>query len=326
MNDGISGRPIPEARGPHAPDVLTRLSPWVYAFGLVAALQLWTGWREWSSDYVIVDLPAASVLAHRLISGVVPPLLGAALFARHRDARRTMPLLVFGLALFAFAELLRAFDRTIFEFLAALSAGGFPTGDGSLMPAAVAYGVFTSLLGLFAALYTGAGLASARRQERTAAERPMAIWLASSAIVSVVVALASIPQVVTGQPTPDLVLQLGIGTVLSLFVTLAWAYLVAVTVGGWVAGEAPRRAWLLAAIATSLLFAVRLIVGAVLGVGEPWITVVNVAGYASLVAWLLLLAAFVLGLPSPPEPSAEASDAEPTADRPAATPPGSAAG
>ena len=322
MNDGITERPIPEARGPHLPDVLTRQSILVFVFGLVAVFMLWSVWRRWTAQYAIVDLNAVSALLFGLIPGVVAPLFGVALFARHPDARRTMPLLVFGLALFAFAEVLETFDRAIFDALVAFT----PEDIGPVTPAVVAFGVFTAMLGMFAALYTGAGLSSARRAERSPAERPLMIWLVALGVVSAVVSIASIVPLLSGTPAPADLLQLAISFVVSLLVTLAWAYLVTVTVGGWLSGEVPRRAWALAGIATTLLFAVRLAIGAVLGTGEPWITIVNLASYASLVAWVLLLVAFWLGLPSPRAPVADTSADEPTVDPQEATLPGSAAG
>ncbi len=322
MTNGTTEPPIPEARGPHLPDVLTRQSIWVFVFGLVAVFILWSVWRRWTAQYPIVDLNAVSALLFGLIPGVVAPLFGVALFARHPDARRTVPLLVFGVALFAFAELLEVFDGAIFEALIAFT----PDAVSPATPAVVAFGVFTALLGMFAALYTGAGLSSARRQERSAAERPLMFWLVALGVVSAVVSIASIVPLLTGTPAPGDLLQLAISFVVSLLVTLAWAYLVTVTVGGWLSGEVPRRAWAMAGIATTLLFAVRLAIGAVLGTGEPWITIVNVASYASLVAWVLLLVAFWLGLPSPGAPVSKTSADEPTVDPQEATLPGSAAG
>ena len=271
MNDGVTGPPLPEARGPHLPDVLTRQSIWVFVFGLVAVFMFWSVWRRWTAQYPIVDLNAVSALLFGLIPGVVAPLFGVALFARHPDARRTMPLLVFGLALFAFAEVLETFDRAIFDALVAFT----PEDVGPVTPAVVAFGVFTAMLGMFAALYTGAGLSSARRLERSPAERPLMIWLVALGVVSAVVSIASIVPLLSGTPAPADLLQLAISFVVSLLVTLAWAYLVTVTVGGWLSGDVPRRAWALAGIATTLLFAVRLAIGAVLGTGEPWITIVN---------------------------------------------------
>jgi hypothetical protein len=130
-----------------------------------------------------------------------------------------------------------------------------------------------------------------------------------------------------------LVVQLISGTILSALVTFAWAYVTVVTVSGWIAGEHPRRAWAVAAIGVSILFAIRLIFP-VLGIvpfDPQTVPVFSVIAYASYAAWLMLAAGFVLGLPTPAAAAAdEAADEAPgdsaTGDPRAATQPGSAAG
>jgi hypothetical protein len=90
------------------------------------------------------------------------------------------------------------------------------------------------------------------------------------------------------------------------------------SVGGWMAGEEPHRAWSVAAIAITTLFVVRLIGGVLSSLAIAGLFgVIELLVAASTVAWVLLLAAFLLGLPAP----TAATD-----DQPAETPPGSAAG
>jgi hypothetical protein len=322
VNETRSGSPpIPEARPPHLPDTLSRLSPGFFAFALVAILDAWLSVREWIGQYPFVDTGAVIALL-ATAQFVVVPLLGAALFVRHPRAYRTLPLLVFGLALMTFGEVLRVFDDPIRRILAELS----PSDVGPTTPATLAYAVFTSLLALFALLYVGAGLTAARRHDRGAAERPLAIWLGALAVVGAVISLATIFQLQFDASAAGIV-QLVIGFVLSLLLTLAWAYVTAVAIGGWLTREGPRRAWILAALGLSILFAVRLIASTVaaLFLGEAFLTLLTVTTIASAAAWLLLLAAFALGLPAPPDGMGEL-EREPTADPPAATPPGSAAG
>jgi hypothetical protein len=297
--------------------VLTRLSPWVYVFGAVALLQMWAGWREWSGTFAAPQPGDIPLLLHAFIPSVVIPLFGVALFVRHPDARRTMPLLVFGVSLFTFGEILDVVDTQIRTALVGPDA--LPG-----TPADVAYGVFTSLVRLFAILYTGAGLAATRRAAPTRAERPLTIWLVALAVIGTVISVASVLQLNVQQATAADLLILAIQIVLSLLVTLAWAYLVSVTIGGALADEEPGSAWSVAALGASIVFGFRLLAGAVFGVGEPWFTIVTVGSYVGLVGWVLLLVAFGFGLPSPPD--ADADDLEPTADPRAATPPGSAAG
>jgi hypothetical protein len=128
--------------------------------------------------------------------------------------------------------------------------------------------------------------------------------------------------------SPLSVILLVIGVVLSLLSTLAWTYLLVTTLGGWLASEAPRRAWGVAATAAGIFLAIRLAIALFtafpqpLGPGDLVLTVI---AWSSVVGWILLLLAFVLGLPSiSPDHGAPGSASDPTVDPPAATRPGSA--
>jgi hypothetical protein len=155
-------------------------------------------------------------------------------------------------------------------------------------------------------------------------ERPLAIWLVALGVISTVLSLAGLATVQI-EVTPLLVVQLIVGLILSGLETLAWAYVAVVAIGGWISGDRPRRAWRLAAIGASALYGLRLIVP-VLGFIPLDPTIVPfylIIAYVSYAGWLLLAAAFVLGLPAP---ASADDDPEATADPPAATQPGSAAG
>lgn len=306
--------PFPAARGPHLPDALTRRSPWFYGFLIVALVN---GWRLVVAPSLIVQPELVFYLLVSVVPSIVGPLLGAVLFGRHRDAWRSMPLLAFGLVLVASGELLNSFDQIIGSFLDSLT----PLGAPPTSPAHTAYAVFTGLLGVFAILYVAAGLSSARRMPRVGAERPLMVWLVALGVIAAIVSVTSVFALGL-EATPILVLQLGLGVVLSLASTVAWAYLAAVTIGGSLAAEVPRRAWQLAALAVALLIAATLInTGAsAANLGDPGL-VVTIAGVASMAGWLIFLVAFILGLPTPGTPAGDATD-----DRPAATPRGSAGG
>lgn len=102
---------------------------------------------------------------------------------------------------------------------------------------------------------------------------------------------------------------------LGLASTLAWSYLLVVSLAGFIAGEAPRLGWALATMAAVSFVGIRVVIAlplgldATTGAGQAAIAVL---GYASMLGWLALLAAFVVGLPA-------------TGDRPASIPTGSAA-
>ena len=308
--------PIPEARPPHLPDVLTRLSPGVYAFGLMALINLWFRVRQWSGNFPILDADSVLLLVPALIPAIATPLLGVALFLRHPRAHREMPLLVFGLALMAAGELLGTFSSQIRVFLSELQPNEFALTS----PAQVAFTVFTMLLSIFALLYVGAGLSVARSRERVPAERPLLIWLVALAVVSIVLSVAGVVQVLpsTVDMGMELVVQLVLGSVLSAVLTLAWTYLTVMAIGGWLAGEGPRRAWGLAALALLILFVLRLVgsVVTVIAVPDAFEIYSPVAVVGLSAAWLLLLVAFLLGLPKD----------RAMADPPAVMPTGSAGG
>jgi hypothetical protein len=316
MSEETLPKPFPEARPPHLPDVLTRQSPWMLVFLLVAAVVAWRSWISWGpsaageevSSFISFVTFASSILA--------PPLFGAAVFARHRNARTTMPMLVFGLGLMAFGVVLTVFGEQIRDVVR--GTGGFTEFQ---TPGETAFLVFKELVALFGVLYVAAGLASTRTAPKSRGERPVAIWLTALTVVSIVLSLRAMADLLSaGDYPPGLLVQVAIGFVLSIASSLGWLYFTVTVVGGWLAGETPNRAWLAAAIGVLLLFVSPLVVSVALVLdttGSPFLQVFN---YATLAAWVLLVVAFALGLPSPP---VTAEPVEPTGDRQGATQPGS---
>lgn len=313
-------RDFPEARPPHLPDVLSGPSLWAWLFVVAALAQVALAWATGPSTDPLAG-PAASIanVAAR-IGPIASSLFGAALFIRHPDARQTLPLLVFGVGLFAASALLGAIDGQLGRFLDGLFADDVV--ESPVSPALVALSVFGSLIATFAVLYTGAGLTAARRFGATSAFRLLVVWLSVLAIINVVVSAVSSLSFDPGTSTWFLVLGL-VGVVLNLISALAWTYLLAVAIDGWLADERPRVAWGIAAVGAALHLVVALMVGlsAVLGglAGAGSEVVLAAVTVGSALAWLLLLLAFVLGLPSTSAPAV-------TPDPPAARTPGSAAG
>ena len=304
----------PEARGPRLPDALTRLSPWVYLFVIAAVAQVaaaWLDWRGLGSQAAPFDLTAAIVSR---TGAIAASLIGAALFLRHPGARRTLPLLVFAAILLTVGQLADLVEAPVRRFLETIA----PTADNGLeiSPASIAYSVFTTLLSVFAALYLGAGLAEARRNGPIRSERLLTTWLAVVGIAAVLISAIPIGQA-TVDASPRTIVLFVIGVILSLLVTLTWCYVLVVTLSGWIGGEGPRRGWGLAALTAMIVLFIRIVVsvGSVMSlppaVGD--ITLRAVA-FGSTLGWVLLLAAFLVGLPAT------------TGDRPEATPPGSVAG
>jgi len=312
MSDEGRLTPFPEARPPHVPDAVARRSPWVYGFLAVALIDLSLVVR--SGLPPATDIESIVVAIISTIPAVVAPLLGVALFNRDRNAWRTMPLLAFGVVLLTLGSLLTAVSSVVIGFLIALT----PTDPDPFTPAVTAFGVLRGLLSVFAVLYVAAGLAAARRMPRSRVERPLLVWLVALGVISAVLSIgAFLAEGIAS--SPSLLVQVGLGIVLSLASTFAWAYLAAITVGGAVAGESPQRAWRLAAIAVGVLIVSPLVSTAIVAVtiAAPANPLLWVVGVATALAWLLLLAAFVMGVPSP----APATVA--TADPPGAMQPGS---
>ena len=320
MSETLSERPIPDARPPHLPDVMTRRSLWVWVFAVVALVQVIAGWRSWAGQFAIPQPDQIPLLAHAVIPSAVVPLLGVALFVRHPDARRRMPLLVFGLGLLTAIGLLDLLDAQITAIL--IGPEGIP---GS--PADIAYGVFKSLAGTFGILYLAAGISAARRNGAISAERALAVWFVALAIVGIILSIAGFAQLGIQEASIGDWIAFIAQVALTLVATLAWAYMAHATVLGVVAADSPRRAWILAAIAGVTLFAYRVIAGLFFVLGELAFTIALVIGYVALAAWLLLLAAFAMGFPAPSDAAVDTVDTvDATGDPPAAPQPGSAAG
>jgi hypothetical protein len=275
-----------EARGPHLPDVMTRQSPWVYPFVAAAAIQLGLAWMHVNVAKLHID--------NALMS-----LLGAALFVKHPDANRSLPRLAFGLGLIALGPLLDVVEGPVTQFLDPLA---LPDDMFSrLLPASTAYRVFTSLIAVAAAVYVGVGLAGARRRPRDPAERFVLAVVVIISIAAAALALAPFGVRPSSIP-PYLWTLLGIEFVVMLLYSLAWAYVIAVTFGGWVAGDVPRAGWGLAFAAAAMGLVVRIISTTSILITTlsepPSLVLFQISGTAVTLSWLLLIVAFALGLPA----------------------------
>jgi hypothetical protein len=298
-----------EARGPHLPDVMTRQSPWVYVFVAAALVHVWLALQQLSGRGVTPGLDDVYQVSFR-INDVLISLFGAALFIRHPNARRSLPLLAFGLGLMALGPLLNLVDTPVMLFLDSLAPSD--TGFIARSPAVIAYKVLTSLVAIAAVFCVGVGLAHARQRPRHPAERPVLTLVMLIGIASVLLALIPLG---TGRlpATQYEWVLLGIGFVLSLLDALAWSYVIAVAFGGWIAGDAPYLGWGLALAASAMGLVVRAMFILIGYLSEPLSSdLLPVVSVAVTLSWLLLLVAFALGLPA-------------TADPQEATPPGSAA-
>ena len=305
----IDGTPWEEARPPHLPDRLIRTSPWVFAFAIAALVQVWSAATPRVATDATPTVEELAYLVQALVPSIAASLLGAALFLRHPSAWRTVPVLVVGLVLFVVGELLGVVDQPFARFLADLAPATDPTSV--VTPLGLAWSVLTTSISILAVTMTAGGLSRARRRPVVLVARPLAVALT---IVSIVIVLLSVSELLGTVIAPSLAIASALGVALGLASNLAWAYLVVVTATGWMAGESPRRGWALAAAAATLFFAIRIVTSIAFDPGlaqQIGTFLVILVGWGAVLAWLLLLVAFVVGLPA-------------TDDRPAATRTGSA--
>lgn len=310
-----------EARGPHLPDVLTRQSAWVYLFVGAALVHIAVAWIDWSGRGPIAPPQDLVSLLWVQADAALISLFGAALFVRHPDARKSMPFLAFGLGLLALGPLLQLVDAPVTQFIDSIAPSDAEFIG--LSPAVVAYHVFTSLIGVAGLLYVGAGLADARIRPTRGAERAV---LSLLVVIGILIAAWQLLAVGGAQApaSPYEWVLVGIGLVLSLMSTLAWAYLVAVVFGGWLTGEEPRTGWRLALVASFIglilpvVSTILIVIGTLFqSASSPLFPLFGLVGLAGIVGWILWLAAFAVGLPA---------GSAATGDRSEATPPGSEAG
>lgn len=332
MDDETATRPTDsapwaEARPPHLPDRLTRLSPWSIPFLLLAALQIFHGWQQWAATGATSAEPwLAWVVTDRLPS-LAATLLGAALFLRHPQAHRTLPALTVGVGLLALAEFLRLVSGPLGRLFPALSAGSeeFPF----TTPFLVVSFVFVSVVTVVGIVYLARGLRAARRSRDEVSVRGRSIVLAVISVVATGIAAWTTANAYDAWGTLD-ILAVTSSLIVSLSFMLAWSYLLLVALGGWIDGERPPTGWLLAGLGAAIVLANAVVI-AVSGLlrlspdNSPVVLQVLVLSY--VIGWLLLLLAFVAGVPATSAETVETDEEELlTPDRPAATTPGSGAG
>ena len=292
---------LPEARGPHLPDTLTRIPLGVWPFLALAVLAAYGRWVVLSTGGF--ENPVDVVW--RVIGSVetlAAPLLGAALFYRHPNAHRLFPALTLGTALFAIAIVADAVRRPVMDGI----LGSDLEFDATIL-ASAGYSVIEALFRVFALTYMAIGLADARRfEDRDANGRGWVVLVAAalgSSALSAVFNLASVPE----QAVVVVLLVTA-----QFLISLAWAYLGWTAYRGWTANEEPRNAWGLVAAAgigflvAGVVIALLNVVLWIIGPTEPPVPIVFevfqvlTAVFAGL--WLALLAAFWLGLPAEPVP------------------------
>lgn len=307
----IDGAAWEEPRPPHLPDRLTSVTPWVLPFLVVAAYQVWLLWAGQPTATDLSHVVDYWFYARYEFGGIAASLLGLALFLRHPDANSTLPQIASGAFLLLFAQVLTRLEPLLPPlFMTAMP----PTDDASFIsPLAQALFLAISFLWVLGLAFLGRGLTAARRHEGIGPLRGLAIALAVVAVVSSglsVVGYTAVDYV----PSDGQVLWIVGAWLVNLCGGLASAYLFVVCLKGWLGKERPPVGWGLAALGAGFIVVDRLLLPFVGLAPAPNPILFGIAeGVASgeVLGWVLLVVAFVIGLPS---------TAATTADPPATTP------
>jgi hypothetical protein len=294
---------IPEARGPHLPDTVTRLGALVWVFLLLAVARLIWFVRE-SPPVAPVDLATIVTYGAAIVPSVVVVLLPAALLLRQRDAPGRARTLLLGTVLFVLVEGMRVLNPPLQPVFEQLTPGSAETPY--LVPLALIYNGLIGLLGSYAVANIALGLARARRYE----DPPGAAIVTAIVVVAVSLVAAGGVIAVSQLPldeipmTPTVILYLVSTVILSTLFAASWAYLSAVTIRGARAGELPASGWTAAALGGGLIIAAYtmravLIVFTVTPETQPLFTSLDSALSVTVaLGYVGLLIGFLLGLPS----------------------------
>ena len=294
---------IPEARGPHLPDAITRFGALVWGFLLLAVARLIWFVRE-SPPVAPYDLATIVTYGAAVVPSVVVVLLPAALLLRHRDAPDRARTLLLGTVLFVLVEGMRVLNPPLQPIFEQLTPGSEETPF--LVPLALVYNAAIGLLGSYAVANIALGLSRARRYEDppgAAIVTAMMVVAVSLVAVGGVVAVSQLPldQI---PMTPTVILYLASTVLLSTLFAAAWAYLAAVTIRGTRAGELPASGWTAAALGGGLIIAAYtaravLVVFTVTRETQPVFTSLGSALSVTVaLGYVGLLTGLILGLPS----------------------------
>lgn len=275
--------------------------PWAaIPFVVVAALPPIVVWDEWMLGFQADPIDWLLTWFLGVLPSLAMPLIGAAIVIRHRSAHRTVPLLLFGSILIAIQVAgVRLIEPVVRLFQ---DPGSFP--DDPLFQVLEASANVLTLVGAFGWAYLASGLVRARRYEGVGPTAALVFVAIAVAVVTTAVQAGS-QGIAIGLGTSSVVPNiLAIAGLVVVFLDrLAIGYVAVTATRGWLAGEAPRRGWALAAVGAWLLLLAFVMIAA-FPLLDPrlfespnavWLfRAVSIVFSAGSVA---LVAAFALGLP-----------------------------
>ena len=313
----IDGTPWEEPRPPHLPDTVTSTIS-----GTPVPTILFTLGAIVVGFLTIRDrLPEPGGGPGNLILWVlqvtVPVssfLIPAVFFLRHRDAWSAHRAMALGTALLAIGRALQMLNGYLADWFNSI----IPEGELGTSPLSIAMQVVVSMIAVLAVIYMGRGLLEARLY----ADRPgTRRWMALVALVAIVSSLmtlslfASISTDVADSTFTDAYWLTMLSVVLNILTVGAWAYFTGQAIAGRRAGEDPSFGWFLAAFSGMCILALFFVSGLadamvfIAQVNAPG-DVVTLAAVLPAVAYLALLAAFALRLPTTHAPLDETEEDE----------------
>ena len=287
-----------EARVPGGPLAIGGLHPLAWVFILLALGDLvWFIVNAGSAQ--MTSMADYAFYGFQILPAVAAVLFPAALLARHPDAATRMPVLLLGTSLFALVQLLLILATPLApSFEAATPA----TDDVPFVAMAELYNALTLTVAALGLAFIARGLSLARQFEDR--NGPWIDWLVPAATAfATVFGIVGATRLELGSSVPPLVsVYIGSSVLLGILRVGAWAYVLASSWRGALAGEEPSTGWRLAALGGGIiLFALVLVnVVGLITVPEAWM--IDAYQWIVVIAYALghlcLLVAFTIGLPS----------------------------
>lgn len=320
------GEPFADARGPHLPDPVTGL-PWlVWPFLALFAMGASAAWTTNGPD-LVRDPSYLTVVLPVLIIDLAAPLIGVALLVRHRDAVTTLPVLVAGAGLLAIEPILRLAREALGPVFQTIT----PASEALpfFVPLGTGYDVFVIVVAAAGLILVGLGLSRSRRYDDPISPRFIGLGLGLLAVVIAAARLLLVREL-PAEVSSIMPVLVAVSVVYSVAFVGSWSYLTGVAFLGWVAGERPRIGWVLATaggLAILMASAIDTVVSLIGPTSPDGNIFAFVVSWMTGAGWLLLLLAFVSGLPSTRGlASVEVASVERATDDPEVGPPPGSAG
>jgi hypothetical protein len=293
----IDGVPWDEPRGPHLPDMVTRLPILVWPFVALAAL---IGYRAVGMITGDPTRDTGVILESGLaaIPSVVTPLLGAAYFATHRGIAFRAALGI-GLALLAVGEAMRVVETSVLDFLGSLlpsSGDAFADIERTSL-----YFTFVAAVGIAGYVCLLRGLRSARQRPNAPGQRGVTLVVFGVVAVTAVLGFQSTAVASPGDDGTFLAINLRTWLLNAVYL-VATAAVTAELLAGARAAERPALAWRLAAAALTLILVAQVPSWVIYSLGSESISLIPAMSWTLVIveaiAFITWLGEFLLGLPS----------------------------